>query len=333
VLIRGCEDFMKTFAILVAGILLSTTYVAGQAGDEKKPAGKPGEPGFKGKEPPWLVDEAKAKTPLALWPSGAPGAQGTEPADIPAVMAYVPHKSVATGAAVVICPGGGYGALAMDHEGYQIARWLNQNGVAGIIVRYRLGPKYHHPTQLHDAQRALRYTRAHAKAWGIDPDRVGILGFSAGGHLASTAGTHFDRGQPNAKDPINKLSSRPDFMVLMYPVITLTRPFAHGGSRTNLLGENPDPQLVESLCNDKHVTKDTPPTFLVHTSADTVVPPENSVLFYLALTKHKVPAELHIYEKGQHGLGLGPAGLPYSSWPDRCIAWMRTHGWLTAKKE
>jgi acetyl esterase/lipase len=273
------------------------------------------------------------KPPLAaLWPDGAPGAKGKDAADVPGVIVSLPARDKANGAAVVICPGGGYGALATDHEGYQIANWLNKHGIAGIILKYRLGPKYNYPAQLQDAQRAIRYTRGHAKEWGIDPARVGILGFSAGGHLASTAGTHFDRGQPDAQDAIDRLSCRPDFMVLMYPVITLTGPYAHGGSRNNLLGKNPDPQLVESLSSEKQVTKDTPPTFLVHTTADTGVPPENSVLFYLALTKHKVPAEMHIFEKGRHGLGLGPPDLPYASWPERCVAWMASRG-LVSKKE
>jgi acetyl esterase/lipase len=304
---------MKTFAICVSSLaFLLASFTALQAQDGKKEPGKP---------------------PLEpLWPDGAPGAKGNAATDIPAVMVYLPAKDKANGAAIVICPGGGYGGLAIDHEGYQIANWLNDHGIAGIILKYRLGPKYHHPSQLHDAQRAIRYTRAHAKEWGIDPGRVGILGFSAGGHLASTAGTHFDRSQPDAKDAIDRLSCRPDFMVLMYPVITLTGPYAHGGSRNNLLGQKPDPQLVESLCNDKQVTADTPPTFLVHTSQDTGVPPENSVLFYLALSKHKVPAELHIYEKGKHGLGLGPRELPYASWSERCIAWMQSRN-LLSKRE
>jgi acetyl esterase/lipase len=276
--------------------------------------------------------DAAKPAPKALWPDGAPGAKGKDQGDVPAVMVYLPAKDKANGAAVVIFPGGGYGALAMDHEGHQIATWLNSHGIAGIVVRYRLGPKYHHPTELRDAQRAIRYTRAHAKEWGIDPGRVGILGFSAGGHLASTAGTHFDRGQADASDPIDRPSCRPDFMVLMYPVITLTGPYAHVGSRNNLLGKDQEPSIVEGLCNDKQVTKDTPPTFLVHTSEDTGVPPQNSVLFYLALMKNKVPAELHIYEKGHHGLGLGPRQLPYASWADRCIAWMQARG-LLAKKD
>ncbi|MBI3408355.1 MAG: alpha/beta hydrolase [Planctomycetes bacterium] len=262
---------------------------------------------------------------IALWPGGAPGATGKTEKDIPQVIVYLPPADKANGAAVVICPGGGYAGLAMNHEGHQIAQWLNQHGAAGIILKYRFAP-YRHPIPLEDAQRALRYTRAHAKEWRIDPQRLGILGFSAGGHLASTAGTHYDSGNKDATDPIDRLSSRPDFMVLLYPVITLTGPSAHTGSRHNLITKDADAKLIESLCNDRQVTKDTPPAFLVHTSEDTVVPPENSVLFYSALTKHRIPAELHLYEKGRHGLGLGPADLPFSSWPDRCLAWLRGRG-------
>ena len=272
-------------------------------------------------------------TSAPLWPGEAPGAKGKDPKhDVPSYILYRAPADKANGAAIVVCPGGGYGGLAMDHEGHQIARWLNSHGITAVIVQYRLGPRYNHPVPLGDAQRALRTTRFNAKDWAVDPQRVGILGFSAGGHLASTVGTHFDQADPDAKDPIDRLSNRPDFMVLMYPVITLDGPFAHVGSRNNLLGKNPDPKLIESLCNDKMVTPQTPPTFLVHTSEDTGVPPQNSVLFYLALKKNKVPAELHIYEKGRHGLGLGPKELPFASWPDRCIGWLQSRGILERKK-
>ncbi|MSU77022.1 MAG: alpha/beta hydrolase [Gemmataceae bacterium] len=267
-----------------------------------------------------------------LWPgdgkaNAAPGAKGSDPADIPGVFVY-PAKNP-NGAAVVICPGGGYTNLAMNHEGVQIADWLNAHGITALVLKYRLAPKYRHPVELGDAQRALRYVRANAKSLNVDVKRVGILGFSAGGHLASTAGTHYDPGITDAKDHVDHQSCRPDFMVLLYPVITLTGPHAHNGSRNNLLGKDADAKLVELLCNDKQVTKDTPPTFLVHTTEDTGVPPENSVLFYVALNKHRVPAELHIFEKGRHGLGMGTPDLPFSSWPDRCVAWMKGRGLLT----
>jgi acetyl esterase/lipase len=258
-----------------------------------------------------------------LWPNGAPGALGKAPADTPSVIVYHPPADKANGAAIVICPGGGYGGLAMDHEGHQVARWLNSFGVTGVILQYRLGPRYHHPIEMHDAQRAIRFTRARAAEWKVDPGRVGILGFSAGGHLASTAGTHFDTGQQDATDPIDRASCRPDFLILVYPVITLKGRYAHNGSRINLLGKDADDKVVESLCNEKQVTGRTPPTFLVHTTEDRGVPPENSILFYQALRQANVPAELHIYEKGRHGLGLGPKELPFSSWPERCIAWLQ----------
>jgi len=270
------------------------------------------------KQPPWQP----------LWTEAAPGAKGKEPGDVPAILVSRAPADKANGTAIVVCPGGGYGGLAMDHEGHQIAQWLNNHGVTAIILKYRLGPRYHHPIPLTDAQRAIRVVRTHADVWAIDKHRIGILGFSAGGHLASTAGTHFDDGDAKADDPIDRITSRPDFMVLLYPVITLTGPAAHVGSRNNLLGKNPDPKLVESLCNHNMVTQDTPPTFLVHTTEDKAVPPENSVLFYSACVKHKVPAELHIYERGRHGLGLGPKELPFSSWPDRCLAWLQSRGLL-----
>jgi acetyl esterase/lipase len=294
---------------------------------------------------------------LLLWPDGAPDAKGKLPqgvkdgkltldpavklskhfndgklADVSGVVVFPAPKDKANGAAVVICPGGGYGFLAADHEGSDIAHWFNSLGVTAVVLKYRLGPRYHYPTQLHDAHRALRLTRHNAKDWGIDPNRVGILGFSAGGHLTSTALTQFDDSQVDAIDPIERQSCRPDFGVLVYPVIRLEGLFSHGGSRVNLLGKEADAKLIDSLNNDKRVTDETPPTFLVHTSEDRGVPPENSALFYMALTRHKVPAELHIYEKGAHGLGLGPAGLAYSTWPERCAAWMRGRGILKDAK-
>jgi acetyl esterase/lipase len=218
----------------------------------------------------------------------------------------------------------------MDHEGYQVARWLNTLGVQAFVVQYRLGMKYHHPAELMDAQRAIRTVRSRAAEWGIDPARIGIMGFSAGGHLASTAGTHYDAGKPDAADPIDRVSSRPDFMVLGYPVITLKDPYAHKGSRTNLLGENPDPSLVALLSNETQVTKDTPPTFLVHTTNDRTVPVENSIMFYQALHAAGVPAEMHIFESGPHGFGLGTGNPVLSTWPAMLASWLRARGLLSA---
>jgi len=264
---------------------------------------------------------------IKLWPNGAPGAVGTEAADTPTLTQYTPDKP--NGAAVIICPGGGYVGLAKDHEGKQPAEWLNSIGVTAFVLTYRIAPRYHHPAPLQDAQRAIRTVRSRAKEWGINPERIGIWGFSAGGHLASTAATHFDDGDPKADDPIDKVSCRPDFAILCYPVITFTdQTVMHKGSRDNLLGKEPDPKLIEELSNEKHVTDKTPPTFLFHTNEDNGVPPENSVLFYLALRKAKVPAELHIYEKGKHGVGLAPNDEVLSTWKDRLAAWMKGRGLL-----
>jgi acetyl esterase/lipase len=263
-----------------------------------------------------------------LWPNGAPGALGTEDRDKPTLTISLPPEGKANGAAVVICPGGGYQFLAVDHEGKQIAEWLNKHGVAAFMLKYRIAPRYRHPAPMQDAQRAIRTVRARAKEWNVDPKRIGIWGFSAGGHLASTAGTHFDDGKADAEDVIEKVSCRPDFLILCYPVITLEPPYAHMGSRNNLLGKEADAKLVESLSNDKQVTNRTPPTFLFHTDADTGVVPENSIFFYLALKKAKVPAELHIYEKGPHGVGLAQKDAVLSTWSDRLADWMKGRGLL-----
>jgi acetyl esterase/lipase len=263
-----------------------------------------------------------------LWPDGAPGAVGYEASDKPSITVYLPPAEKASGAAIVVCPGGGYGMLAVDHEGKQVADWLNSAGLAAFVLRYRIAPRYRHPTPLLDAQRAIRTVRTRANEWNVDPHRIGILGFSAGGHLTSTAGTHFDSGKLDSDDPIDRASCRPDFMVLVYPVISFTTEYTHVGSRNNLVGKDADAKLVESLSNDLQVTGATPPTFLVHTNEDTAVPPENSVLFYMALRRAKVPAEMHVYEKGPHGLGLGPRDPAFSTWPQHCITWLRGRGIL-----
>ncbi len=269
-----------------------------------------------------------------LWPDGAPGARGVEDGDKPALTIYLPAKEKANGAGVVICPGGGYGHLAMDHEGHQIAEWLNSLGVAGFILKYRhrkSGAGYGHPAPLQDAQRAIQMVRSRAEEWNVDPGRIGIIGFSAGGHLASSAGTHFQNRYSEAKDAIDQVSCRPDFMILMYPVISFTESYTHKGSRANLLGEEPDENLIESLSNEKQVTPETPPTFLAHADDDKGVPPENSISFYLALRKANVPAEMHIYEKGGHGFGPGTNKGAVSSWMARCADWMRGRGLLQKK--
>ncbi|HET6567241.1 MAG TPA: alpha/beta hydrolase [Rhodothermales bacterium] len=263
---------------------------------------------------------------VLLWPEGAPMAVGDTPTDRPLLYLYPAPEETANGTAVVVFPGGGYVHLAMDHEGRQIARWLNGMGISAFVLRYRLGDRYDHPVPLLDAQRAVRWVRYQARRNGVDPRRIGIWGFSAGGHLASTAATHFDGGDPAAQDPIDRVSSRPDFLILAYPVVTFEEPYAHVGSRNYLIGEHPDPKLIEELSNEKHVTAQTPPTFIFHTDDDPVVPVENSILFYMALKKAGVPAEMHIYAHGPHGVGLAPTDPVLSSWGDRLRDWLQVMG-------
>ena len=276
-----------------------------------------------------LMLHADIQPPLPLWPNGAPGALGTNDNDIPTLTAYLPDGTNATGAAMVICPGGGYAHLA-PHEGNDYALWLNQHGVAGFVLKYRLGSSgYRHPAMLQDAERAVRTVRAKAATWHIDPRRVGIMGSSAGGHLASTLMTHFEPGDANSADPIERESSRPDLGILCYPVISFGE-FRHVGSRDNLLGQNPSPELVKLLSNELQVTKDTPPCFLWHTFDDQTVPVENTLLFATALRQAGVPFDLHIYQHGRHGLGLDdkpPFNHPHP-WAADCLFWLKAHGFV-----
>ena len=264
-----------------------------------------------------------------LWTGQAPGALGTQDKDIPTLTPFFAPATKATGAAIVILPGGGYGGLA-PHEGEGYARFLNEQGVAGFVLKYRLGPGgYHHPAMLHDAARAVRLVRARAAEWQLDPKRIGIMGSSAGGHLASTLLTHFDNGKPDAADPIEQQSSRPDLGILCYPVITLQDPFGHRGSRENLLGKEPPSELVQELSNHLKVSKETPPCFLWHTGEDKGVPVENSLLFAEALRKAGVPFDLHVYEKGAHGIGLGTREYDPSRWHPwtrDCTFWLKQKG-------
>jgi acetyl esterase/lipase len=261
-----------------------------------------------------------------LWENGAPGPLGHEQLDIPTLTYYPALGGLPT--AVIVAPGGGYSGLAMNHEGRQVANWLNAAGITAFVLKYRLGPRYHHPIELGDAQRAIRLVRAHAAEYALKPDRIGMMGFSAGGHLTSTAETHFDRGDSSVADPIDRASSRPDFAILGYPVISFTAPYSHSGSARALLGDSPDPKLLEDLSNENRVTSETPPTFLFSTSEDTGVPPENSVAFYLALHKAHVPAELHIFQKGPHGVGLDLGDPALGEWPKLLIDWLRGLGLL-----
>ncbi len=265
---------------------------------------------------------------ILLWESGAPGALGQADADKPTITAY-PAPRGSSGTAVIVAPGGGYGALATEHEGRQEAYWFNAMGVTAFVLKYRLGPRYHHPVELGDAQRAIRMVRSRAAEFSVIPDRIGMMGFSAGGHLTSTAGTHFDAGKADAADPVERASSRPDFLILGYPVVSFDPAVAHAGSVRNLLGDTPDPKLLEDLSNDLRVTPQTPPTFIFHTSNDPGVPVENSVRFYLALRKAKVPAEMHLYENGPHGVGMALGDPVLSSWTTLLMNWMRSRGLLT----
>ena len=272
---------------------------------------------------------AQMKDPIPLWPDGAPGALGNEAKDIPTLTLYLAEATSASGAAIVICPGGGYGGLAA-HEGQDYALWLNQQGVSGFVLKYRLGSGgYRHPRMLEDAARAVRLVRAHASEWRVDPKRIGVMGSSAGGHLASTLLTHFDSGNPDAADAIARQSSRPDVGILCYAVITMGK-YTHQGSKNNLLGKDPSPELVKLLSNELQVTSQTPPTFVWHTAEDSAVPVENSLDFAAALRRAKVPFDLHVYQKGRHGIGLADKA-PFSNphpWAKDCVFWLKQQGFV-----
>ena len=268
---------------------------------------------------------AQTSQPKPLWEGKAPMAVGDADVDRPTLAAYLPESNP-TGTAVIVAPGGGYQHLSMQKEGEDVALWLKSRGVAAFVLKYRLGPTYHHPVELGDAQRAIRTVRSQAAAIGVKPDHIGIWGFSAGGHLAASAGTLYEQGPPASADAIDKESARPDFLVLAYPVITMTEQYAHKGSQVNLLGPSPDPKLVELLSPEKHVTKDTPPTFLFTTTDDGTVPVMNSVMFYSALVAAKVPAEMHIFGHGPHGVGLAPGFPDLKGWPELLATWMRSRG-------
>lgn len=268
--------------------------------------------------------------PLPLWPDKAPGALGSTAKDIPTLTLYLPENPAPSRAAIVICPGGGYGGLA-NHEGDHYAKFLNEHGIIAFVLKYRLGSAgYRHPVMLNDAARAVRTVRARSAEWKIDPSKVGIMGSSAGGHLASTLLTHFDSGNAAAADPIERQSSRPDLGVLCYAVITMGE-FTHQGSKKNLLGVAPPADLVDLLSNEKQVTKDTPPCFIWHTWEDSGVPVENSLQFAASLRKHMVPFDFHIYQKGAHGMGLGSrdnAPAKRHPWCQDLVFWLKSQGWL-----
>ena len=270
---------------------------------------------------------ADAGKTVLLWPQGAPGAMGDEDIDKPSLTVYLPAGPNVTRTGVIVAPGGGYQHLSMEKEGSAVAHWLNERGVAAFVLKYRLGPKYHNPIEIGDAQRAIRMVRANAEQYGIAADHIGIWGFSAGGHLAATAGTKFDVGNPSAVDAIDQQPSRPDFLILAYPVITMEAPSAHTGSRKYLLGDNPSPELVAEMSAEQHVTQETPPTFLFATTDDGTVPVMNSVMFYTALVKAGVPVEMHLFQHGAHGSGLAVTNPQLSVWPSLLAKWMRERGY------
>ena len=275
------------------------------------------------------ADAQQSPKAVPLWPGAAPGAQGTADAEVPTMTAYLP-KANPTRTAVVVAPGGGYLHLSAAHEGTDYAEWLNAHGIAAFVLKYRLGPTYHYPVQLEDAQRAIRTVRARAAEYGVAPDHVGVWGSSAGGHLAATAGTHFDGGRADSADGIERQGSRPDFLILAYPVITMEDPEVHKGSRDALLGDQPSAELLRELSAEKQVNGSTPPTFLFATTDDEVVPVMNSVMFYSALVRAGVPTEMHLFQHGGHGAGLAVGNGDLSVWPDLLLKWMQARG-LAAK--
>ena len=279
---------------------------------------------------PVLAGFAQSGEPIKLWTDTPPGAHGTADQDIPTITPFLPPPDKATGAAIVVCPGGGYGALA-PHEGRDYALFLNQHGIVALVLKYRLGSAgYRHPIILGDAARAVRFVRAKAGEMKIDPKRVGIMGSSAGGHLVSTLVTHFDAGRPDSDDPIERQSSRPDLAILCYPVITMVGDFTHKGSKQNLLGKEPSDELSRDLSNDLQVKKDSPPCFIWHTWEDSGVKVENALVFATALRKAGVPFDLHVFQKGRHGIGLNDTE-PFANahpWSRDLVFWLKEYGWV-----
>jgi acetyl esterase/lipase len=292
---------------------------------------------------PFLITNAQQKT-MNIWPGGVPGlvlndsyveksttGEGFitrfEKTTNPMLYIFLPAREKATGTAVLICPGGGYGALAFGHEGNAIASWLNDNGIAGIILKYRLPSdlimKDKSVGPLQDAQEAMRIIRRNAAIWNIDPKKVGVIGFSAGGHLASTLSTHYSE---KVYDVTDTISARPDFSLLIYPVITMDASFTHAGSRKNLIGDNPSDDAIKRFSNELQVNEQTPPAFLVHSADDQTVPVKNSIVYYEQLVKYKIPSELHVFQKGGHGYGLGGSRDTQSAWPGLCINWLKASG-------
>lgn len=279
---------------------------------------------------------------VPLWPEGVPNARtdlGPERHEDgrisnvsePTLTVFAPAVDRPNGTAVIICPGGGYGRLSTQREGVQYANWLSTLGVTSFVLKYRMA-EFGHPAPLQDVLRAVRIVRSRAAEFKIDSSRIGVMGSSAGGHLTASAGTLFDHASGKTGAPLDAVSARPDFLILMYPVINLHDPVAHAGSREALLGKTPSPDLVELLSLDKQVTTATPPTLLIHTQEDQAVPVENSILFFQALTRAKVPAEMYLFERGSHGMGMRDGLGTASDWPTQAAAWLRARGLLSAPK-
>jgi acetyl esterase/lipase len=318
-------------AVLVAGGVVMAQVGAGPQGGATAAGPQGGAAAARPQRVPAppAVMPANSPVPTLLWPAGAPGALGDTDADKPAIYAWLPASNP-TKTGVIIAPGGSYEHLSVVREGSDVAAWLNAHGIAAFQLRYRLGPKYHNPIELGDAQRAIRLVRAHAAEYGIAPDHLGFWGFSAGGHLAGSAGVNFDAGNAASADPIEQQSSRPDFLVLSYAVITMETPYVHMGSRRSLLGDAPDPATVDAMSNELHVTAQTPPAFIYATTDDHTVPIMNAVMFYSALVKAGVPVEMHLFQHGAHGSALGTGNPQLSVWPDLLIKWMRERGYAAA---
>lgn len=278
---------------------------------------------------------------LKLWPEAIPNSQPSNEKEIqdegnilwfrkvqqPEMEVYLPVPQAATGQAVLICPGGGYEGLAFDWEGRQIAKWLNTKGIAGMVLKYRLpnsaSVKISYEAPLQDAKRAMRLIRSNAEKWKLDKNKIGVMGFSAGGHLASTLGTHFEMQSDLSKDTINSLNARPDFMILIYPVITMEKDLTHMGSRNSLLGNSPSEELVAQFSNELKVSEKTPPTFILATTDDDIVPVENSIHFYEALAEKNISAEMHIYPKGGHGYAFGLNQYYLEKWNNLLSDWLK----------
>lgn len=265
---------------------------------------------------------------VPLWLEGAPGAVVCDDDDIPALSVFLPQSGKSMGGAAVVIPGGGYGRLALLKEGDEVAAWLASLGIHAFALRYRCGPNYRYPVPFQDACRAVRLLRSRAQAWGFSSDRIGVVGFSAGGHLAACIGTRFDEGDPDSSDAVELVSCRPDFMILGYPLISMADEYTHLESRGNLMGSQFDPTLVNQLSAERHVTTRTPPVFLFHSVTDDAVSVRNSMVFHSACIDAHVPVELHLYEAGEHGVGLAKGDPVLKTWPELCARWMANHGWI-----